>query len=48
MGSLPQQRESALAAIARATSPPDTAARWQWVCERCSDGGCDRHLLPPA
>ncbi len=20
--------------------------RWQWTCERCSDGDCERHLLP--
>jgi hypothetical protein len=45
-GSLQQQCDAAFAAMARALSPPDRAARWQWVCERCSEGGCERHLLP--
>jgi hypothetical protein len=22
--------------------------RWQWVCERCGDANCERHLLPKA
>jgi predicted dinucleotide-binding enzyme len=44
-GSAPEQLAAALAAIARARSPADTRARWQWVCERCGDGGCERHLL---
>jgi nicotinamide riboside kinase len=33
-----------------AVQPADEAAanpRWQWVCERCGDGDCERHLLPP-
>jgi len=32
-----------------APSPDDEAAanpRWQWVCERCGDVDCERHLLP--
>ena len=20
--------------------------RWQWLCERCGDPDCERHLLP--
>jgi hypothetical protein len=30
-------------------SPDDEAAanpRWQWVCQRCGDVECERHLLP--
>jgi nicotinamide riboside kinase len=23
------------------------AARWQWICDRCGDPNCERHLLPP-
>ena len=33
----------------RTPSPDDESAanpRWQWVCERCSDANCERHLLP--
>ena len=45
-GTLQQQTDAALAAVARAQSSPDPAVRWQWVCERCGDGGCERHLLP--
>lgn len=39
---------SALAAVRHALRAPDdsTGPRWQWVCERCSDGDCERHLLP--
>jgi hypothetical protein len=48
LGSLQQQHDAARAAIARAQSRPDPATRWQWVCERCGDGGCERHLLPRA
>lgn len=44
-GSAPEQLAAALAAVTRARSPADTRARWQWVCERCGDGGCERHLL---
>ena len=24
----------------------DSNPRWEWVCERCGDAGCERHLLP--
>jgi nicotinamide riboside kinase len=33
----------------RAPSASDESAanpRWQWVCERCGDANCERHLLP--
>jgi nicotinamide riboside kinase len=33
----------------RAPSAADESAanpRWQWVCERCGDPNCERHLLP--
>ena len=25
----------------------DPAERWHWVCERCGEADCERHLLPP-
>jgi hypothetical protein len=41
-----QRLDSALAAAQRALSPPAAASRWRWVCERCGEGACERHLLP--
>jgi len=41
---------SARDAIARALAPKpagDAAARWHWICERCGEADCERHLLPP-
>jgi nicotinamide riboside kinase len=35
--------ENALACVQRAMHPPRPNARWQWVCERCGDGACERH-----
>jgi nicotinamide riboside kinase len=34
--------ENALACVQRAMNPPNPNARWQWVCERCGDGACER------
>jgi nicotinamide riboside kinase len=42
----PARLESALACVQRAMNPPSPHARWQWVCERCGDGACERHSLP--
>ena len=42
----PQRLENALACVQRAMHPPDPGARWQWVCDRCGDGACERHRLP--
>ena len=49
---LGEQRDAAaLAAVLRAWElrqaggEPDTTARWQWVCERCGDAGCERRFL---
>jgi nicotinamide riboside kinase len=43
----PQRLANALAAVQRALHPPqdDGTKRWQWVCERCGDAGCERHWL---
>jgi nicotinamide riboside kinase len=38
--------ENALACVQRAMNPPNPNTRWQWVCERCGDGACERHRLP--
>jgi nicotinamide riboside kinase len=48
-----ERLDAALAATRHALgqlSPPsasDDDARWQWVCDRCGDPNCERHLLPP-
>ena len=39
----PDRLASALAAVRHRRAPDST--RWQWVCERCGDAGCERHLL---
>ncbi len=42
--------DNALAAVERARNPADRddgRPRWQWVCERCGEAGCERHRLPP-
>ncbi len=52
-GAGPQRLASASRALRHAlrrVSPDDDTAgnpRWQWVCERCSDGDCERHSLLP-
>lgn len=44
---------SALTAVRHALACPDPAyegrvnPRWQWACDRCSDGDCERHLRLP-
>ena len=44
-GQGPQRLRSALAAIGHAL-PDDSPERpWQWICDRCGDPGCERHLL---
>jgi nicotinamide riboside kinase len=37
-------------ALGRSTTGDEAAADppWQWVCERCGDAACERHLLPRA
>jgi nicotinamide riboside kinase len=41
--------QAALNAAQRALEPPrvdPSAPRWRWICERCGDADCERHLLP--
>jgi nicotinamide riboside kinase len=41
---------AARAAVERALAPKPTVvspARWHWVCARCGEADCERHLLPP-
>lgn len=50
-GSGPQRRDNALRALRTARrvatdEAPGLVPRWQWVCERCGDVDCERHLLP--
>ena len=45
----PVRLAAALGCIERALEPPRVdaeATRWKWVCERCGEAGCERHLLP--
>ena len=48
----PARLAAALQAVKHALALPsaeeESAAnpRWQWVCERCGDVACERHLLP--
>jgi hypothetical protein len=50
-GTGPQRLAAALQAVRHALrlpTPADEAGpRWQWVCDRCGDVACERHLLPP-
>ena len=42
-------RLAAARAVLQPAPEPDArapAGRWHWVCERCGDPGCERHLLP--
>lgn len=42
---------SALTAVRHALNAPNAAReaaanpKWQWLCDRCSDGDCERHIL---
>jgi nicotinamide riboside kinase len=40
------QRTAAALAVLQPPPAPDPAPRWQWLCERCGDADCERHLLP--
>ncbi len=47
-----RRSEAALATVRRAwklrqpaEDPAPRPPRWQWVCERCGDAGCERHWL---
>jgi nicotinamide riboside kinase len=45
-GQGPARLANALAAIERRRQPPAAGGRrWQWVCERCGDAGCERRWL---
>jgi len=43
-----QGAQRTAAALAVLQPPPAQASprRWQWLCERCGDADCERHLLP--
>jgi nicotinamide riboside kinase len=45
-----ERLRNALASVQKALTPlrdpgDDASPRWQWVCERCGDAGCERHWL---
>jgi nicotinamide riboside kinase len=45
-GSGAARTQAALDAVARALAPrPTGGPLWQWHCERCSEGDCERHAL---
>ena len=44
-----QRTAAALAVLQLQLQPPPAPApapRWSWLCERCGDPDCERHLLP--
>ena len=46
----PARLAAARAVIERGLAPEPAVAptaRWHWVCERCGEPDCERHLLPP-
>lgn len=51
-GTGPARLSHALLAVRHALLEPSVldearaSPRWQWVCERCGDAACERHLLP--
>ena len=51
-GTGPARLSHALLAVRHALLAPSVVdearanPRWQWVCERCGDAACERHLLP--
>ena len=51
-GSGPARLEAASKAVRHALATPSAGdestanPRWQWLCERCGDVDCERHLLP--
>jgi nicotinamide riboside kinase len=48
-GQGPARLTAALAALLPASRPEPAqpeGPRWQWLCERCGDPDCERHLLP--
>ena len=40
------QRTAAALAVLQPPRAQAPAPRWQWLCERCGDPDCERHLLP--
>lgn len=40
------QRTAAALAVLQPPPVQAPAPRWQWLCERCGDADCERHLLP--
>jgi len=41
-------RTAAALAVLQPPAAQAPAPRWQWLCERCGDPDCERHLLPRA
>lgn len=44
-GEGPERLRSALAAIGHALPEESPQRTWQWICDRCGDADCERHLL---
>jgi nicotinamide riboside kinase len=44
-GEGPQRLRSALAAIGHARPDDSPQRAWHWICDRCGDADCERHLL---
>ena len=45
-GQGPARTAAALAVLQPAPAQAEPAPRWSWLCERCGDADCERHLLP--
>ena len=45
-GQGPARTTAALAVLQPAPAQAEPAPRWSWLCERCGDADCERHLLP--
>jgi nicotinamide riboside kinase len=45
-GQGPARTAAALAVLQPAPAEAEPAPHWSWLCERCGDADCERHLLP--
>jgi len=46
VGGQDAQRTAAALTVLQPPPAQAPAPRWQWLCERCGDADCERHLLP--
>jgi nicotinamide riboside kinase len=46
VGGQGEQRTAAALAVLQPPPAQAPTPRWQWLCDRCGDADCERHLLP--